>query len=171
MSCFVNLQEHLTKHEVLHTGERKFNCRICGSEFQRKDALQEHIRRTHGIEPSSQIGGNGTAVKTPGAGAASTIPCNLCDQRFQDRGKLLSHMTTVHGLIVNSPPGLPKASQNPQRVQNNLGQHQPKLKPMVKSVTAKPASSFNSNNLGSLMDLINKGSITLSFHPIQSEQA
>lgn len=148
----------MTKHEVLHTGERNHTCRICGNEFLRKDALQDHIRRTHGIDPRN------TPIVPK---AVPTLPCNLCDQLFQDRGMLLSHMTTVHGLIVNSPPGLPK---NIQQQRAAVGpQSQPRQSNSQKNGGSKPPMSINGSNLGSLMDLINKGSITLSFHPMKSE--
>ncbi|CAL8126494.1 unnamed protein product [Orchesella dallaii] len=164
-------KEHLTKHEVLHTGERKFGCRICGNEFLRKDALQEHIRRTHGIDGNTNIGLIATKPNVPTTNLPPpTIPCNLCDQKFRDRGMLLSHMTTVHGLIVNSPPGLPKSAQQQQQRFAANTQINPKPANVFKNPNPKPAGSISANSLGSLMDLINKGSITLSFHPVKNEK-
>lgn len=40
-------KQHIGTHRVRHTGERPFDCKICGKTFNRKDSLTRHTRRCH----------------------------------------------------------------------------------------------------------------------------
>ena len=73
-------REHLQKHIVLHTGARDFSCDMCGKEFPRKDALQDHIRRIHGPEPSNVV----------------QFTCRLCNKGFLSKSNLRRHLDTIH---------------------------------------------------------------------------
>ncbi|GIZ49008.1 hypothetical protein CKM354_001204900 [Cercospora kikuchii] len=39
--------EHLTRHRLVHTAERPFECHICGKAYSRRDTVQRHVRDVH----------------------------------------------------------------------------------------------------------------------------
>lgn len=78
-------REHLQKHIVLHTGEKKFTCEHCAKSFPRRDALQDHLRRIHGTVNSVD---------------AEEFSCNLCDKVFLQHSNLVRHRNQVHHITL-----------------------------------------------------------------------
>ena len=126
-------REHLTKHEVLHSGAKKFRCALCGKAFPRKDALTgmstdililkvyqeakvrfsypDHIRRLHsapGPADKTDNGFNVTATAAPESDnfPGMEYPCNFCDKVFLQQENLIRHLQGVHRITLNLPvPG------------------------------------------------------------------
>ena len=48
------LKYDFVKHNVVHTGERPFECDVCKRRFSRKDSMKRHIDRHHGRKMASQ---------------------------------------------------------------------------------------------------------------------
>lgn len=43
------------RHEMIHSGEKPFQCALCDRSFARKDHIQDHMERTHAA-PSEIFG-------------------------------------------------------------------------------------------------------------------
>ena len=70
-----NMQRHL---DSVH-GNQKFPCNLCGSTFNRKDSLKNHIQLKHG-----SLG-------------PKLFQCLQCDYQATQKCHLLRHVKTAHG--------------------------------------------------------------------------
>ncbi|XP_028032272.1 zinc finger protein 43-like [Bombyx mandarina] len=65
----------LSRHMVVHTGEKGFKCDTCGKGFSRRKNLLEHSR-THEVQT-----------------------CAACGLQFVDHSNLIAHVSNVHGTL------------------------------------------------------------------------
>ena len=70
---------NMDRHLKSLYGNQKFPCNFCGSEFNRKDSLKEHIQLKHG------------------ALGPKLFQCLQCDYQATQKCALLRHVKTAHG--------------------------------------------------------------------------
>ncbi|XP_052757198.1 zinc finger protein 37-like isoform X4 [Galleria mellonella] len=66
----------LSRHMVIHSGEKKFLCGVCGKGYVRKKNLKDHMRQ-------HEIG----------------FICSICGQNYVDQASLFAHVNVSHGAL------------------------------------------------------------------------
>ena len=80
----------LHQHLMTHTGEKPFDCNICGNSFRRRQHLANHMKVIHHVEPpSSQIKPE-TFLQPPAEPKKFT--CDHCQRVFLKSESLSAHM-------------------------------------------------------------------------------
>ena len=74
----------LRMHALVHSGERRYSCLLCGAGFMKKGDLNRHLRTHTGEKP---------------------FQCNVCDRAFNRKYLLRNHQVMVHKREVKVEEG------------------------------------------------------------------
>ncbi|XP_068626107.1 zinc finger protein 493-like [Battus philenor] len=76
----------LARHMIIHTGDKKYKCVVCGQAYPRRKNLLEHMKSHETVQS-----------------------CSVCSKVFNDPETLTTHMNTVHEdltrITTKQPPG------------------------------------------------------------------
>ena len=71
----------LRLHALVHTGERRYSCALCGAGFMKKGDLNRHQRTHTGEKP---------------------FRCDVCDRAFNRKYLLRNHLVLAHKEVVKA---------------------------------------------------------------------
>ncbi|CAL8128385.1 unnamed protein product [Orchesella dallaii] len=82
---FVN-QARLTRHNLVHSKEKRYECHVCKKRFPYNASLKEHLQAVHDLGKEQQY-----------------FKCEQpnCESKFKVRKYVQRHMKDVHGLNMN----------------------------------------------------------------------
>ncbi|KAG9010649.1 zinc-finger protein [Tulasnella sp. JGI-2019a] len=99
-------KQKILRHLQAHTGQKPFQCKVCGQHFSEAATLQQHMRRHTsekpfvcdfpGCEKSFAVAGALTIHKRMHTGA-KPFKCTYCDKAFSESSNLSKHIRTHTG--------------------------------------------------------------------------
>ncbi|CAL8128487.1 unnamed protein product [Orchesella dallaii] len=84
---FVN-QQRLTRHNEVHTKEKRYKCHICQKSLSQPSSVKEHLMAVHGVGKDQEY-----------------LSCTQLNCSFKTKGRslLLKHLRSMHGVYTGKP--------------------------------------------------------------------